>query len=160
MPSPCRSIARLLRCGLPALAWASLALPLAGCIASDRPIPPRHARVQRHGPPSHAPAHGYRREHEEVHERASLPSGVELVFDRRLGIYLLVGLADYYYDGHRYYRRHRGQWQVSLELGRGWTRITVGGLPRGLRASKRHSHRKRHRRGHGHDEFPADADDD
>lgn len=159
------SIALALRRGLPVLAWAALALPFVSCVENRYSRPSRHAQVERRGPPAHAPAHGYRRKHEETHERARLPQGVKLVFDRQLGVYVLLGLADHYYDGHRYYRRRHDEWQASLELDRGWARLAIGSLPRGLRAGKQHSYRRKHARGRGHArghgnyEVPADADD-
>lgn len=79
----------------------------------------------RHGPPPHAPAHGHRHKHR---------SGVELIYDSGLSVYIVVGLADhYFFDGH-YYRFHDSQWQTSTHISKGsWGPASRGSLPPGLR---------------------------
>lgn len=61
---------------------------------------------QRGGPPPHAPAHGYRHKHKNHDMR----------YDSALGVYVLLDLLDYYYDGDRYYRYRDGDWQYAREL--------------------------------------------
>ena len=64
------------------------------------------------GPPSHAPAHGYRAKHQGSHGSGE----IDLVFDSALGVYLVVGVPDrYYWNGH-YLRIEGGQWAASVEL--------------------------------------------
>ena len=91
----------------------------------------------KHGPPPHAPAHGYRHKH--------AAHGVELVFDTKLGVYTVSGRSAHYFtDGH-YYRLHDGVWSVSVKLGSGWARIADHRLPKGLRPAKAAKHK--HKRG-------------
>ena len=47
------------------------------------------------GPPSHAPAQGY---------RARTSDGVEVVYNSRLGVYVVFGISSYYYSNELYYR--------------------------------------------------------
>lgn len=75
------------------------------------------------GPPSHAPAHGYRRKHVQ---------GVELVFDSGLGVYVVVGLTDHYYHDGYFYRLSGGVWEMSLEPDRHWKVVRDNSLPIGL----------------------------
>ncbi len=51
-----------------------------------------------HGPPPWAPAHGYRRNHQRAYQHRD--ATVDLAFDSGLGVYVVVGLPNYYYwDG-------------------------------------------------------------
>src|SRR5258705_13086779 len=51
-----------------------------------------------HGPPPWAPAHGYRRHHQQAYQ--SRPDTVDLGFDDGLGVYMVVGFPAYsYWDG-------------------------------------------------------------
>ncbi len=115
---------------------------LAGCL-----VVPRRAifetRVPAVGPPPHAPAHGHRDKH---------PTGVELVFDSQLGVYLVVGHPHYYFSSGRYLRIREGVWQVSGHIERGWKRTPTEKVPKKLRSK----HAKRKRR-HGLGDAPAKA---
>jgi len=115
---------------LPLLALAMLLV--LGCSASsvhtrhDGPIgasPPGH-RVG-HGPPPHAPAHGYRHWHED--------DGVVLVFDSGRGVYLVVGAPGHYYLDGRFYRRNERRWESSTSVLGGWHRVKSKDLPPALR---------------------------
>jgi hypothetical protein len=76
-----------------------------------------------HGPPAHAPAHGYRRKHVD---------GLELVYDSTYGVYMIVGIPDHYYwDGH-FYRIYGGIWEVSFRVDADWAPATTVSLPPGL----------------------------
>jgi hypothetical protein len=77
------------------------------------------------GPPPHAPAYGYRRKH---------VSGVELVYDSGLGVYVVVGLADHYYHDGYFYRLRGGVWEMSLKPNSGWAAVSMASLPPGLQA--------------------------
>ena len=77
-----------------------------------------------HGPPPHAPAHGH---------RAKTSHGVEIVFDAKLEVYILVGYSDYYYHGEHYYRVHDDGWQVSVQVAGSWEAVEEEKLPPGLR---------------------------
>lgn len=77
-----------------------------------------------HGPPAHAPAHGYRRKH--VH-------GMELVFDSGRGVYVVVGHSDHYYhDGH-FYRLRSSIWEMSPKPDGHWKVVSQKSLPMGLK---------------------------
>lgn len=80
-------------------------------------------RPARQGPPAHAPAHGYRRQH---------ICGYELVFDTGLGVYVAVGHTDIYYHQGHFYRCHAGVWQISLRADV-WKPAGIDKLPPGLR---------------------------
>jgi hypothetical protein len=87
------------------------------------------------GPPAHAPAHGYRKKH---------ASGVELVFDSGLGVYVVLGIPDCYYDDHRFYRLEKGVWKTAPDPKGTWTAAADRDLPPGLR---RHDGPAKHDRG-------------
>ena len=76
-----------------------------------------------HGPPPHAPAHGYRHHHH----------GVDLVFDTSLGVYVVVGRSDHFYVDGRFLRFHADSWQVSASLGGPWSVYPAASVPPGLR---------------------------
>lgn len=80
-----------------------------------------------HGPPPHAPAHGYR------HKQAS---GVELVYDSHLEVYVVAGMSKrYWWDGN-FYRKRGDQWQLSAALDGPWTGISKTKVPPGLSGTK------------------------
>ncbi len=81
--------------------------------------------ASQHGPPPHAPAHGYRYKNPK--------RGADLIYDSGLGLYLVAGLTGHYFQSGRYFRFFNGSWQVSSALKGPWGRIAVKGLPRGLR---------------------------
>ena len=117
-----------------------------GCIhqhhhrAHRAPVPV--ARSQ-HGPPPHAPAHGYRHKHHD--------HGVELVFNSEIGVYAVVGRRDHYFYDDHFYRLVEAGWVVSGRLDRGWVRIEPKKLPKGLR----NKWRKAKGRGNGKHGHPA-----
>ncbi len=115
---------------------------LTGCIVVPR-RPALHARVPTLGPPPHAPAHGYR------HKQ---PTGVELIFDSRVGVYLVVGRPQHYFSGGRYLRIRDGVWQVSGHIERGWARMPIEKVPKGLR-----NRRAKGKRRHAPSDVPAKA---
>ncbi len=78
-----------------------------------------------HGPPAHAPAHGYRRKQ---------VSGVELVFDSGSGVYVVVGHPNHYYHDSYFYRQTGTMWEMSLKLDSGWLSVSGKPLPPGLQA--------------------------
>lgn len=109
-----------LRAGLRAalLLLAVSTLTLSGCVVF--PAGP----LRGHGPPPHAPAHGYRHMH---------PSGVELRFDAGLGVWVAVGHRDlFWYDDH-FVRIRRDLWEVSVSLEGPWHLYSASSLPPGLR---------------------------
>ena len=42
------------------------------------------------------------------------------ILDGNLGVYIVVGLQDYYYYDNNYYRYDRDRWYYSNELDRNW----------------------------------------
>ncbi len=98
-----------------------------------------------HGPPPHAPAHGYR--HKTKH-------GMEIVYDSECGVYVVVGFLDHYYHRERYYRWHRDRWEISASFDGDWKSMSAKKLPSGLRLKtkgkgkgKKHSWKKHGRKG-------------
>jgi hypothetical protein len=87
----------------------------------------RHAYKQttivKKGPPPHAPAHGYRHKHGKA----------VLVYESRLGVYIVHGYhGHYFYDGN-YYRTQKGGWQISVEIGGPWKNVSETKVPKRLR---------------------------
>ena len=77
------------------------------------------------GPPDHAPAHGYRKKHHH-HD-------VELVYDSRIGVYLVAGHDGLYFHGDYFYRTDNGgSWRVSLNLNGPWEHAADRNVPAGL----------------------------
>ncbi len=98
-----------------------------GVVLAPRPYEPVIARQP--GPPSHAPAHGYRRKHQ---------SGAEFRFDSDLGVYIVMGHTDVYFHEGRFVRIRGGIWQASATLGGPWEPKAAKWVPPGLR-SKHHA---------------------
>lgn len=106
----------------------SLCLAAIAFVASCDTVDSYHARSRGpaigHGPPAHAPAHGYRRHH---------AGGWDMVYDSSYGVYVVVGMSDcYYHDGH-FYRLYDDVWQISLRADGGWSPVGHDLLPLGLR---------------------------
>jgi len=76
----------------------------------------------KHGPPPHAPAHGYRHKHGKV----------VLVYETSLALYVIEGHAGHYYCDGRYYRSHRGGWQISAHFEGPWKSVSVSKVPSSL----------------------------
>ena len=94
---------------------------LCGCVAVSLDGTPHHG----HGPPPHAPAHGYRQHHQ----------GADLAFDSKLGVYLVVGYSDHFYSDGHFLRFHGDSWQVSSSLRGPWGACSPASLPPGLRST-------------------------
>jgi hypothetical protein len=84
-----------------------------------------HGTSRGNGPPPHAPAHGYRHKHQR--------DDVELVFDSKRGVYLVVGIPGCYFHDGVYYRRASQQWQMTFTISGVWKSIGDGAVPEGLR---------------------------
>jgi hypothetical protein len=111
------------------------------CSSCSRVIvhPSGHKKVG-HGPPSHAPAHGYRRKNHH---------GVEMTYDSGCGVYVVVGFTNhYFFEGH-YYRFGHDGWQVSLNVNSGWKAAGEESLPHGLRGKHKGKHAKKTHPGRG-----------
>jgi len=110
-----------------AIAIGSIALGLAGSgcthVSVQESAPQQVSRG--HGPSPHAPAHGY---------RAKTQQGTEVVFDRGLGVFVVVDPPDTYFWGDSYYRQDSGgRWERSDRLDSAWVGIVETSLPPGLR---------------------------
>ncbi len=95
------------------------------------------------GPPPWAPAHGYRKKH---HRH-------DLVFDAKIGVYVVVDLPGYYFYRDRFYKSVDGKWWTAAKITSGWTVVGAGGIPPGLRGTKLKGSKKRGRSApakHGH----------
>jgi hypothetical protein len=111
---------------IPVAILVAAAFFAAGCAVhhhEHRPAPP--VLVHEPGPPPHAPAHGYR--HKQHRD------GVELVFDTKMGVYVVVGHVDHWFCDDHYYRTAHGAWYVASRFDGPWKVVEVSGLPAGLR---------------------------
>jgi hypothetical protein len=98
-----------------------------------------------HGPPPHAPAHGYRKKHRHAYHHRD--AEVEVVFDGGLGVYVVLGLPSHYYWEGRYLRVRSGRWYASRHLDAGWSVCDEASVPKALRtkhAKARKPGKKRH----------------
>jgi len=124
---------RSLRC-LVVLAGAAALLSVFGCSSSRHTgtvvVVDRDVVVEsKHGPPPHAPAHGYRARHQNV----------DLVYDTGLGVYTVVGHRGCYYRDSRFYRRHDNAWEMSTSIKGPWRTTTIASVPNGLVAEREKS---------------------
>jgi hypothetical protein len=130
------------------LGIALLSLTASGCV-NRASVGYGEDRHYHDGPPPHAPAHGYRAKH---HHR-------DMVYDSRLGAYVVLGYRDHYYHDGWYFRYFDGFWQISAELGdRKWRDVDRYRVPEGLRYSK-HRYRDREYRDYRDRRDDRDYDD-
>lgn len=80
-----------------------------------------------YGPPPHAQANGYRNK---------VVYGYELVYDSGCGLYVVVGMTDWYYHEGYFYRLRGNVWEISLR-GDEWGPANHDSLPPGLRLKTR-----------------------
>jgi hypothetical protein len=133
---------RLILVGLVWLGAMSLAtLSGTGCSSGRTLI----VYSDKHGPPPHAPAHGYRCKHRHGHD------DVELRYDSSVQVYVVVGRRDHYFIDDYYFRVTDGGWYSCRSVSGPWVRCSVDRVPPGL--SKRHAHhedgKKSPGKGHG-----------
>ncbi len=91
--------------------------------------------VRTSGPPSHAPAHGYRHKHQ---------TGAKFRFDSHLGVYIVEGKTDIYFHDGLFVRIRSGIWQASATLDGQWKARSANWVPPGLR-SKHHAKKSKKR---------------
>ena len=116
--------------------WVMLVLAmivLAGCntfyAGVGEPVSDRYEKKEQgHGPPPHAPAHGYRYKHQ----------GHDLEYDTRAGAYAVVNIPETWFYNDLYIRVSAdGNWFVSAQLENGW-RVAAGNeVPDSLREYKK-----------------------
>jgi len=121
---------RSVRC-LVILAGVTALVSMCGCSSSRRTstvvVVDRGVVVEpKHGPPPHAPAHGYRAKHQNC----------DLVYDSGLGVYTVVGHRGCYYRDSRFYRRQGDGWTISSSIKGPWRTITISSVPNGLVAER------------------------
>jgi len=102
----------------------SLLLGLTACQVA--PVRYRTPPPPGYGPPPHAPAHGYRHKHGQANLR----------FDKRLGLYIVLGRHEHYYHHGYYYHRGDSSWYLSRDLKGPWYAIKEKRLPPGLHKKK------------------------
>ena len=120
-----------------------LAVAGSACVhVHDHARRPAAVVVKAPGPPPHAPAHGYR------HKQHTQNGAVELVFDSKLSLYVVVGWPGYYFHSGSFYRQIDGRWHVSARLHSGWVTAAPKKLPPGL--AKRGGKKGRHPAKHGY----------
>jgi len=111
----------------------TIAFALGGCgssrhtttavVVANAPAPTVH-----HGPPPHAPAHGYRMKH--------AGDGVQLVYDAGLRVYVVAHTNNrYFYNGHYYCRRGK-RWVAADRLSGPWTVAVARDFPLASGAEK------------------------
>ena len=96
-------------------------------------------KYHKHGPPPHAPAHGYRHKHYDGHE---------LEYYSKAGAYIVLNVPETYFGNNLYIRLSTyGDWMVSTTLEGGW-RVAVGNeVPYSL---KEYKEKKESNKGKGH----------
>ncbi len=91
-----------------------------------------------YGPPSAA-----------EHGSVVVHSGVELVFDSELGLYIVTGYPNYYYYNGYYYRAYSGTRYARCKTIHGsWATISHSNLPPGL--AKKYNVQPAKKQGKGH----------
>ena len=80
-----------------------------------------------YGPPAHAQANGYRNK---------VVYGYELIYDSGCGLYVVVGMTDWYYHEGYFYRLRGDVWEISLRCDE-WGPVGHDSLPPGLRLKTR-----------------------
>lgn len=128
-----------------------------GCvIAAPPPLAVVPAPEAHGGPPDHAPAWGYRRNH-----REEADDGMTLRFDPTLGVNVVVGYPDLYFTDGVFLRFSSGAWQASARLDGPWRMRAEAAVPAGLRAHYRRlppGHVRRWEHGRGPDRGAAHPD--
>ena len=122
---------------LASLVLLATSLGMAGCNVVA--VQPADHHGYSYGPPPHAPAHGYRHRH---HDH-------ELVYDAHIGVYLVVGLVDYYFSDGHYYRRDHDYWHYSDRINGKWHKADKRKVPLGL-YKKHHDNHDGKGRDHDH----------
>jgi hypothetical protein len=129
-----------LSAGLAAALLVLLLGAASGCVYHHHPHPAvKTVHARDHGPPPHAPAHGYRTTHPR--------DGVVLVFDAGLGVYTVAGWPGYYWHSDHYLRWVDGSWRTSRRIGGSWVVVSLDRVPAKLAAKhgrKAHGHQKQH----------------
>ena len=84
-------------------------------------------KTKKHGPPPHAPAHGYRHKHDD---------GVELEFNNSIGAYVVVDVSNLYFHNNLFIRYYGDGWQVAVRLDGPWRVAKPSEVPSKLKKGK------------------------
>ncbi|QJA06756.1 hypothetical protein FVE67_08120 [Thermosulfurimonas marina] len=96
---------------------------LCGCFGSPETVVIYNQPTVKPGPPPHAPAWGYRKKH---------PSGVELEFDRDLGVYVVIGRQGIYFWEGFFFKFEGDHWWMAASLEGPWEVAEPKRIPPGL----------------------------
>ena len=47
-------------------------------------------------------------------------------------MYIVHGYEGYYFSAGNYYRAHKGGWQISVDIGGPWKKLSEAKVPKGL----------------------------
>ena len=114
------------------LKWvASVVLTSSFLVACDD----TRIRISHDGGPRHHASHGVTITH--------TPHNHQVSYDTALGMYVVLGLLNTYWNGTNYYRYHNHGWQTSADYRR-WNNVGVRYVP--ARLYKRHYKKPRRNR--------------
>jgi len=105
-----------------------LTLGLSACVERAGVRYDSSPQYTKNGPPPHAPAHGYRHKH---HKH-------DMIYDSRVGAYIVVGWTEHYFNNDLYFRFRDGHWEFNVDIDndRGWKHADDRDVPYSLRKSK------------------------
>jgi len=104
------------------VAQVAICLALLGCGSVHYKHTSYLEPAKKHGPPPHAPAHGYHHKHGDV----------ALEYDSTLKVYLVGGHSNYYFHDKSYYRATSSGWEITAQFEGPWKTISTKKLPKGL----------------------------
>jgi hypothetical protein len=92
---------------------------------------------KRKGPPPHAPAHGYRHNHQ----------GHDIAYDTKIGAYIVINIPDTYFHNNMYIRLSTdGRWMVSANLNNGWRVESGTEIPHRLKQQKEYEYKHKNKK--------------
>ncbi|MFH1006880.1 MAG: hypothetical protein V1800_05165 [Candidatus Latescibacterota bacterium] len=104
---------------------------ISGCVGTQGSGKVIVSQSRGHGPPPHAPAHGYRHMHNH---------GVELEFDSGLGVYGVLKFPSTYFLDGMYFRWFKSHWEVATHFEGPWKGSVKKDVPPKLWSSKVSDH--------------------
>jgi predicted small secreted protein len=113
---------------------------LSGCntvgVGGRVSVPAEKQKHKKKGPPRHAPAHGYRHNHQ----------GHDIVYDAKIGAYIVINIPDTYFHNNMYIRLSTdGRWMVSANLNNGWRVESGTEIPHRLKQQKEYEYKRKHK---------------
>lgn len=120
-----------------AVALVATCVVFSACSTTVRHTSTRYVSTTKsHGPPPHAPAHGYRHKHGDA----------VLVYDSTLEVYLVSGHPNCYYHRDHYYRTTSSGWEIAVVFEGPWRPISTRKLPKELAHSVQVKNNKKHKK--------------